>query len=167
MSDTVIKLQGIGKKYRIRHQRQQRYATLRDTIAEKVRSAFRSDRTEAETSNTVEDFWALRDISFEIKAGDVVVIFPEGRITDTGELYPFRPGITRILQANPVPVVPMALRGLWGSFFSRQDGAAMTKPWRLAPFKRIGLAVGDLVAPAAATPEALQERVLALRGEWR
>jgi 1-acyl-sn-glycerol-3-phosphate acyltransferase len=110
---------------------------------------------------------AFAEVAKALEAGDVVVIFPEGRITDTGELYPFRPGIKRILEANPVPVVPMALRGLWGSFFSRQDGAAMTKPWRLAPFKRIGLAVGEAVEAVVATPEALQERVLALRGEWR
>jgi hypothetical protein len=61
----------------------------------------------------------------------------------------------------------MALRGLWGSFFSRKDGAAMSKPWRLRPFSRIGLAVGSAVPPTAATPEALQANVLALRGDWR
>ena len=60
--------------------------------------------------------------------GDLVCIFPEGRITTTGELNPFRPGIERILARNPVPVVPMALRGLWGSFFSRKGGAAMRRP---------------------------------------
>ena len=102
-----------------------------------------------------------------IAAGDLVAIFPEGRITDSGELYPFRPGITRILERTPVPVVPMALRGMWGSFFSRKDGAAMSKPWRLRPFARIGLAAGALVAPAAATPDALQANVLALRGDWK
>ena len=61
----------------------------------------------------------------------------------------------------------MALRGLWGSFFSRKDGPAMSKPWRLRPFSRIGLAVGPAVAAAAATPEGLQADVLALRGDWR
>jgi 1-acyl-sn-glycerol-3-phosphate acyltransferase len=95
------------------------------------------------------------------------MIFPEGSITRSGELERFRPGVTRILEANPVPVIPMALSGLWGSFFSRKDGAAMSKPWRFVPFRKIRLSVGDAVAPAQAAPEFLQARVLELRGDWR
>ena len=110
---------------------------------------------------------AFAEVSKALGEGDLVAIFPEGRITDTGEMYPFRPGIRRILDANPVPVVPVALSGLWGSFFSRKDGAAMSKPSRFVPFRRIGLAVGDLVPAAAAVPETLQARVAALRGDWR
>ena len=110
---------------------------------------------------------AFEEVAKALRAGDLVAIFPEGRITDTGELYRFRPGVKRILEATPVPVVPMALRGLWGSFFSRKDGAAMSKPWRFVPFRKIGLAVGAAVTPAAATPEALQANVLGLRGDWR
>jgi hypothetical protein len=110
---------------------------------------------------------AFAEVAGALRAGDVVCIFPEGRITETGEMYPFRPGVRRILEETPVPVVPVALRGLWGSFFSRKDGAAMSKPWRLRPFARIGLAVGDLVPAALATPEGLQARVSELRGDWR
>jgi len=110
---------------------------------------------------------AFAEVAGALRAGDVVCIFPEGRITDTGEIYPFRPGLTRILQETPVPVVPIALRGLWGSFFSRMGGAAMTRPWRMRPFAKIGLAVGAPLAAAAATPEALQARVAELRGGWR
>jgi 1-acyl-sn-glycerol-3-phosphate acyltransferase len=110
---------------------------------------------------------AFCEVAATLAAGDLVAIFPEGRITDNGELYPFRPGITRILERAPVPVVPMALRGMWGSFFSRKDGAAMSKPWRLLPFARIGLAAGTPLAPAAATPAELQANVLALRGDWK
>ena len=110
---------------------------------------------------------AFAEVSKALREGDVVAIFPEGRITDTGDLYPFRPGILRILAADPVPVVPIALRGLWGSFFSRKDGAAMSKPLRLRPFAKIGLAAGVPVSAAAATPEALQANVFALRGDWR
>jgi 1-acyl-sn-glycerol-3-phosphate acyltransferase len=110
---------------------------------------------------------AFAEVAKGLEAGDLIAIFPEGRITDSGEIAPFRPGIKRILEATPVPVVPVALRGLWGSFFSRQDGAAMSKPWRLRPFAKIGLAVGEPVPAAAATPEFLQARVLALRGDWR
>jgi hypothetical protein len=110
---------------------------------------------------------AFDEVAQALRDGDLVAIFPEGRITDTGELAPFRPGITRILEATPVPVVPIALRGLWGSFFSRKDGAAMSKPWRFVPFRRIGLVVGEAVAAAAAAPAQLQARVLQMRGDWR
>ncbi|MGE0559069.1 MAG: MFS transporter [Burkholderiales bacterium] len=110
---------------------------------------------------------AYDEIARGLEAGDLIGIFPEGRITDTGELYPFRSGIKRIIERTPVPVVPLALRGLWGSFFSRKDGAAMTKPWRARPLARIALVAGPAVPPAAATPEDLQARVLALRGDWK
>jgi 1-acyl-sn-glycerol-3-phosphate acyltransferase len=96
-----------------------------------------------------------------------VGIFPEGRITDTGEIEPFRPGLQRILEATPVPVVPMALRGLWGSFFSRKGGPAMSRPFRRGVLSKIGLAVAPPVAAELATLEALQAKVGELRGEWR
>jgi 1-acyl-sn-glycerol-3-phosphate acyltransferase len=110
---------------------------------------------------------AYAEIARGLRSGDLIGIFPEGRITDTGEIHPFRSGIRSIVEATPVPVVPMALRGLWGSFFSRKDGAAMTRPSRLRPFSKIGLAVGAPVPPAQALPESLREKVLALRGSWR
>jgi 1-acyl-sn-glycerol-3-phosphate acyltransferase len=110
---------------------------------------------------------AYEEIARALEQGEIVGIFPEGRLTGDGEVQPFRPGIRRILERTPVPVVPMALRGLWGNFFSRKDGPAMSKPWRLRPFAKIGLAIGAPVAAQAATPEGLQETVLALRGEWR
>jgi 1-acyl-sn-glycerol-3-phosphate acyltransferase len=110
---------------------------------------------------------AFAEVAQALRDGDVVCIFPEGRITDTGELYPFRPGLRRILEETPVPVVPVALRGLWGSFFSRAGGAAMTRPWRSRPFRRIGLVVGGPVSAAAATPEGLQAQVQEMRGDWR
>ncbi|MDH3319784.1 MAG: 1-acyl-sn-glycerol-3-phosphate acyltransferase, partial [Betaproteobacteria bacterium] len=110
---------------------------------------------------------AFAEVARALREGDVVCIFPEGKITDSGDMYPFRPGLTRILEATPVPVVPVALRGLWGSFFSREGGAAMTRPWRMRPFAKIGFSAAAPVAAAAATPEGLQAKVLELRGEWR
>ena len=109
---------------------------------------------------------AFEEVAVALRAGEVVCIFPEGKITDTGELNPFRPGLQRILEQTPVPVVPMALRGLWGSFFSRSDrGRAMRRLRGI--FSRIALVAGNPVAPARATPELLQQAVLALRGERR
>ena len=110
---------------------------------------------------------AFDEIARALKAGDVIGIFPEGKITDTGEMYPFRPGIQRVLERNPVPVVPLALRGLWGSFFSREGGRAMTKPFRRGMLSNISLVVGQGVPPQFATPERLQAEVQALRGESR
>ena len=110
---------------------------------------------------------AYDEVAKALEAGDLVGIFPEGRITDTGELYPFRKGITRIVGRVPVPVVPMALRGLWGSFFSRKDGPAMTRPFRRGPFSKVSLCVAAPVRPEAATPEALQDIVATLRGDGR
>jgi len=99
--------------------------------------------------------------------GDLVGIFPEGRITETGEMNVFRGGIRRIVERTPVPVVPLALKGLWGSFFSRRGGAAMTKPFRRGVLSRIGLEAAPPFAPEAAMPDALHDAVLALRGDWR
>lgn len=110
---------------------------------------------------------AFDEVARALEAGELVGIFPEGRITDTGELYPFRPGIARIVERTPVPVVPLALRGLWGSFFSRKDGPAMSRPFRRGAFSRIELVAAAPVGPEAVTPEALQQQVAALRGERR
>jgi 1-acyl-sn-glycerol-3-phosphate acyltransferase len=100
-----------------------------------------------------------------LKAGEIVCIFPEGKITDTGEINRFRPGLQRILEQAPAPVVPMALRGLWGSFFSRSyRGKAMRRLRGL--FSKISLVAGAPLAPEQATPERLQEKVFALRGDW-
>ena len=110
---------------------------------------------------------AFAEVAKALDAGELVGIFPEGRITDSGELYPFRPGTARILERNPVPVIPLALQGLWGSFFSRKDGAAMSKPFRRGLFSKIAVAGAPAVSPEAATPEHLQSVVQTLRGDWR
>ena len=110
---------------------------------------------------------AFADVSAVLRSGELVAIFPEGGLTPDGELQTFRPGISRILASDPVPVVPMALSGLWGSYFSRVDGAAMKKPFRRGAISRIGLQVAPAVAPELAAPEALQKMILALRGATR
>ena len=106
---------------------------------------------------------AFAEVSTALQNGELVGIFPEGGITRDGEVQVFRAGISRILAANPVPVVPLALSGLWGSFFSRVDGHAMKTPFRRGLFSSIVLRAG---APLAAdvTPAQLREQVRALRG---
>jgi 1-acyl-sn-glycerol-3-phosphate acyltransferase len=100
-----------------------------------------------------------------LEEGEVVGIFPEGKLTGDGEIGPFKAGIEQIIQRTPVPVVPMALRGLWGSFFSRRYGKAMSHfPRRF--WSRIELAVGEPIPAQRATSALLREQVAALRGDW-
>ena len=95
--------------------------------------------------------------------GDLLGIFPEGAITRDGELQPFKAGVVKILERRPVPVVPVALRNLWGSYFSRiENGTAMVRPFRRGLFSRVGLVAGEPMAPEQVTPEALRERVAQL-----
>ena len=110
---------------------------------------------------------AFDEVAAALEAGELVGLFPEGRITDNGELYPFRPGIRRIVERTPVPVVPVALRGLWGSTFSRKGGPALSRPLRRGIFNRVELVSAPPLPPAEATPERLQGIVAGLRGEMR
>ncbi len=108
---------------------------------------------------------AYDQVARYLEAGEVVGIFPEGRLTEDGEIGPFKTGIERIIQRTPAPVVPMALRGLWGSFFSRRHGPAMRHfPRRF--WSRIELVVGEPVPPEQATSARLREQVMELRGDW-
>lgn len=110
---------------------------------------------------------AYDTVAAALADGDLVCIFPEGKITATGDVNPFKSGVRQIIERTPVPVVPMALRGLWGSFFSRKGAPAMTRPFRRGILSKLELVVGEPVPPEAATPESLQQMVLALRGDWK
>jgi 1-acyl-sn-glycerol-3-phosphate acyltransferase len=99
---------------------------------------------------------ALRD-------GELVCIFPEGRLTSDGLIGEFRPGLSRILGETPVPVIPIAIVGLWGSMFSRFG----RKLWQRLPRKlwhRVVVNVGEYMAPDDTSPETLRERIVALYG---
>ena len=95
--------------------------------------------------------------------GEVVCIFPEGKLTTDGELNEFRNGIELILADSPVPVIPMALQGLWGSFFSRHPGRGLFR----RVWSRVTLVAGEPLAPEQVNRHILHEQVLALRGEHR
>lgn len=97
-----------------------------------------------------------------LEEGDLVCIFPEGAITRDGELGEFKGGVMKLLETHPVPVVPMALQNLWGSFFSRIAGAAMTRPFRRGLWSRVGLVAGPPLPGAQVSPQTLRTQVAAL-----
>ena len=102
-----------------------------------------------------------------LRDGDLLAIFPEGGITKDGQLQAFKGGVMKILEnaerdGLTVPVIPMALTNLWGSFFSRVDGHAMRTPFRRGFWSRVGLNVGAALAPAQVQPESLREKVASL-----
>ena len=98
---------------------------------------------------------AFGSISGALGAGELVCIFPEGRLSSDGQMAAFRRGIERILASDPVPVVPMHLSGLFGSHFSR---APSRRLWgRL--WGRVELKIGSPLAPEGLTAQALEEHV--------
>jgi 1-acyl-sn-glycerol-3-phosphate acyltransferase len=107
-----------------------------------------------------------------LREGDLLAIFPEGAITRDGQLQPFKGGIMKILERArddglDVPVIPLALTNLWGSFFSRieqRDGqnVAMVRPFRRGLFNRVGLEVGLPRAATDLTPDSLHDDVARL-----
>ncbi len=109
---------------------------------------------------------AFEAIAAALEEGEVVCIFPEGRLTRDGRIGTFRPGIERIVRRNPVPVVPLALKGLWGSFFSHKQGRAMSRlPRRF--WSRVELVACPPVAPEQVTASGLRETVLSLYRDGR
>jgi 1-acyl-sn-glycerol-3-phosphate acyltransferase len=109
---------------------------------------------------------AFDRIDAELADGEIVCIFPEGKLTRDGEMNEFKRGVEKILERRSVPVVPMALRGLWGSFFSHRGGKGMGRlPRRF--WSRIEVVVTAPVPGNAASATGLQKIVSGLRGEWQ
>ena len=104
---------------------------------------------------------AFESIASELDQGNIICIFPEGRLTRDGEIGEFKSGIDKILARNPVPVIPSALCGLWGSFFSHKGKPALFKlPRRF--FSRIEFRVGEPIPGKEAGASALHQAVLVL-----
>ena len=110
---------------------------------------------------------AFIDIAQALHEGELVCIFPEGKLTRTGQISEFKGGIAKIIERNKVPVIPMALRGLWGHLLSKRNGHLFERAFKGGLRSRLSLAVGLPVAPELATPELLQQKVQELRGKWK
>ena len=106
---------------------------------------------------------AFDTIDAALADGELVGIFPEGTLTRDGHIAPFKSGVERILERRLVPVVPLALRGMWASMWSRRD----TRVGRMRVPRRFRAHV-ELVAgepmPAGTRKQALEARIRELRG---
>ncbi|MCX7556071.1 MFS transporter [Xanthomonadaceae bacterium JHOS43] len=110
---------------------------------------------------------AFTQIDAALAEGELVCIFPEGGLTLDGDIAPFRKGVERILATRPVPVVPMALRGMWASMWSRRDSrlSRLRLPRRFRA--HVELVVGEPIAPEHVNAGALESQVRELRGDAR
>jgi 1-acyl-sn-glycerol-3-phosphate acyltransferase len=122
-------------------------------------------------STLKEDPWLMEkafiDIAKALHEGDLVCIFPEGKLTSTGEINEFKNGMMKILERSKVPVIPMALRGLWGSLFTRDRSRSLGRSFKRGFLSRLELVIGASVAPELVTPELLRNQVQTLRGDWK
>jgi 1-acyl-sn-glycerol-3-phosphate acyltransferase len=109
---------------------------------------------------------AFEEVDRALAEGDLVCIFPEGGLTADGEIAPFRNGVERILERRPVPVVPLAIRGLWGSIFSRKDTRMGRARLPRRFWSRLVLAADQPVPADEANAAMLEAKVRRLRGSW-
>jgi len=108
---------------------------------------------------------AYRRMHDVLAEGDVLGIFPEGRITEDGEIQPFKAGIEKVVSEQPVPCVPIALCNLWGSLFSRRDPLHKRRPYKL--WARIEMRVGEPIPPEEVSSARLEAEIRRLRGPDR
>ena len=109
---------------------------------------------------------AFNDVEQALNEGHLVCIFPEGRLTADGEMNEFMRGLDIILKRSPVPVIPIALKGLWGSYFSRCKGRACKGlPSRF--WSRLEIEAGPPVSSELASSEVMFKKVAQLRGDWQ
>ncbi|MGC1439794.1 MAG: MFS transporter [Burkholderiaceae bacterium] len=121
---------------------------------------------------------AMQAASKTLQSGNLLGIFPEGKITSDGSLQEFRPGLLKIRSAAQnaatnaseinnqlVPIIPVALQNLWGSFFSRIDGRAMSRPFRRGLSSRVGINIGPALISDAVDMVSLRDAVQKLHDD--
>lgn len=109
---------------------------------------------------------AFDEVATALENGELICIFPEGGITHDGEIRKFQPGVEQIIKRTPVPVVPLAIRGLWGTWFSRYRGRAM-KGFPTSFMKRLSIVSSAPVQAQDVSRQDLYNRVSQLRGDQR
>jgi len=106
---------------------------------------------------------AYDEVAKALEDGQLVCIFPEGQLTSDGEVAEFRSGVSHILERTPVPVIPMALSGLWQSIFSRNR----SRKHFVKLFPKVRLNIGHALAPTELSLEQVRDLVIQLQGEQR
>ncbi|WP_375753308.1 MFS transporter [Vibrio sp. HN007] len=109
---------------------------------------------------------AFTEVEAALSEGHLVCIFPEGQLTSDGEIHEFMRGVDIILKRSPVPVIPMALKGLWGSYFSRYRGRAckgLPKRFR----SKLEIEASEPIPANEASCLLLKDKVSQLRGSYR
>jgi len=107
---------------------------------------------------------ALNEVSAALRNGDVVMVFPEGRLTRDGEVGDFRRGIEKMLAQDPVPVIPAATSGLWGSWGSYKAGKPFMR-WPTRLRRRVRIGFGAPIDPRTLDRFELRRRVIELKKE--
>lgn len=95
---------------------------------------------------------ALRTAREALKDGDLVCIFPEGKLTRTGQMHEFQPGFLSMLKGTGAPVIPVCLHGLWGSIFSFERGRFFWKWPRQWPYP-----ISILFGKPISRPQSIQQ----------
>lgn len=108
---------------------------------------------------------AFDSISEALRGGELVCVFPEGKLTLDGEIGPFKAGISKILARDPVPVIPVSLGGLWGSVFSKGRHGALEVAKHVVGRREVRVEAGESIDPEEARPEAVREVVAKMRGD--
>lgn len=98
---------------------------------------------------------AFEQIAYELREGELVCVFPEGSLTPDGEIQEVKPGYTHVLQRNPVPLIPMTLKGMWGSMFSRMDRSLSAKRPRKF-WKKVELVIDQPISAPYPDPNQLK-----------
>jgi len=107
---------------------------------------------------------AILEVVEGLKRGELITIFPEGFITSDGNMIPFKEGIERISKLVDVVIIPTAIRGMWGSWFSRINGSAMKGVPPNRGFAKVEIIFGEPTHSSQACKNKLHDTVKELRG---